>query len=200
MPEERYGGIRVDVAIYIAAILDAFALCGLWHGASWTFVLWGMLHGTALALHRAWKLWRPRRRTARSRVTQFSRALAAHFATLTVVVAGWILFRSDSVATAWACTSHVWPPGTCPHSNAVPIHHPGHSGRARSPPADGQGQELGGGGRAEADARADLVVLSFLSLSASALPTARRSSTFNSDSDSAHRVRRLGCRRMSEGA
>ncbi len=68
MPKERYGGVRVDVVIYIAAILVTFSVCGLWHGASWTFVLWGTLHGIALAVHRGWKLLRPFKRFARSRL------------------------------------------------------------------------------------------------------------------------------------
>ena len=59
MPAERYAGVRVDVVIYVIGILATFAVCGLWHGAAWTFVLWGLLHGTALAIHRGWKLWRP---------------------------------------------------------------------------------------------------------------------------------------------
>jgi hypothetical protein len=31
-----------------------FILCGLWHGAGWTFIFWGFLHGAALAANRAW--------------------------------------------------------------------------------------------------------------------------------------------------
>lgn len=39
---------------YLNLIITMF-LGGLWHGASWNFVLWGMLHGVALALHKAWQ-------------------------------------------------------------------------------------------------------------------------------------------------
>ena len=35
-------------------LIATFFLCGLWHGAGWTFVFWGLLHGIALAVHRFW--------------------------------------------------------------------------------------------------------------------------------------------------
>ena len=36
-------------------VMVTFLLGGLWHGASWTFVFWGFLHGAALVIHRLWK-------------------------------------------------------------------------------------------------------------------------------------------------
>lgn len=45
----RHGKFRQ----YLNLIITMF-LGGLWHGASWNFVLWGMFHGVALALHKAW--------------------------------------------------------------------------------------------------------------------------------------------------
>jgi alginate O-acetyltransferase complex protein AlgI len=101
LANERYGGIRVDVIIYVAAILATFLVCGLWHGASWTFVLWGGLHGIALAVHRAWKVWRPFGRLARNRPFRVGSALLARVATLAVVLAGWILFRAQTLGAAW---------------------------------------------------------------------------------------------------
>jgi alginate O-acetyltransferase complex protein AlgI len=101
MPDERYAGIRVDVAIYIIAIMVTFLACGLWHGASWTFVLWGLLHGTALAVHRAWKLWSPPRRRAPRRWSRFGWQVSSRVATLGIVLVGWILFRADSLHAAW---------------------------------------------------------------------------------------------------
>jgi alginate O-acetyltransferase complex protein AlgI len=35
-------------------IMTTFFLCGLWHGAGWTYVFWGLMHGTALVIHRLW--------------------------------------------------------------------------------------------------------------------------------------------------
>ena len=41
-------------------MLLTMALCGLWHGASWTFVLWGTLHGCALVVLSLWRRYGPR--------------------------------------------------------------------------------------------------------------------------------------------
>ena len=49
------GNRKGETRTYINLILTML-LCGLWHGASWNFVLWGGIHGTALAIHRAWQV------------------------------------------------------------------------------------------------------------------------------------------------
>ncbi len=46
----RAGALRTDVHLLVT-----FTLGGLWHGASWMFVVWGVLHGVALVLHRHWQ-------------------------------------------------------------------------------------------------------------------------------------------------
>jgi alginate O-acetyltransferase complex protein AlgI len=67
-----------------------FLLCGFWHGASWTFVAWGVLHGLTLVVERAALLkWLERLPVPLRRIYA-----------LLFVVAGWILFRSDSFAQA----------------------------------------------------------------------------------------------------
>jgi alginate O-acetyltransferase complex protein AlgI len=48
------GGNRRGVARQYANLMLVMLLCGLWHGANWTFVLWGGLHGLGLIAHRAW--------------------------------------------------------------------------------------------------------------------------------------------------
>jgi D-alanyl-lipoteichoic acid acyltransferase DltB (MBOAT superfamily) len=54
------GGNRLGLSRQVAAILVTMALGGLWHGARWTFVAWGLLHGAAIALCAAWhRLGRP---------------------------------------------------------------------------------------------------------------------------------------------
>jgi alginate O-acetyltransferase complex protein AlgI len=66
-------------------------LGGLWHGANWTFVLWGALHGVGLAIERALGL--------AKNVTRvwWRRILVFHF-----VCFGWIFFRATSIGAAWA--------------------------------------------------------------------------------------------------
>lgn len=49
------GGSRRGRGRTYANLLATFALGGLWHGASWMFVLWGLLHGIAMAAHRLWR-------------------------------------------------------------------------------------------------------------------------------------------------
>lgn len=69
---------------------------GLWHGAAWRFVLWGGLHGTALAVHKASRPWL--RRLDGNRVFE----LGCGLLTFAFVAALWVLFRADSVESASA--------------------------------------------------------------------------------------------------
>jgi D-alanyl-lipoteichoic acid acyltransferase DltB (MBOAT superfamily) len=48
------GGSREGFARFILATMITMGLCGLWHGAGWTFVIWGLLHGAGLVVCRAW--------------------------------------------------------------------------------------------------------------------------------------------------
>jgi alginate O-acetyltransferase complex protein AlgI len=73
-----------------SAMFIVFLLCGFWHGASWTFVTWGVLHGTMLIVERAFLL------KALQRLPKPVQNLYA----LLLVMAGWVLFRSDSFSGA----------------------------------------------------------------------------------------------------
>ncbi len=68
-------------------------LGGLWHGAAWTFVVWGPLHGVGLVVHRAW------RRFARVPANVMTRLLATGV-TFYFVCLAWIFFRAQSFADA----------------------------------------------------------------------------------------------------
>jgi alginate O-acetyltransferase complex protein AlgI len=67
-------------------------LGGLWHGAGWTFALWGLYHGGLLAAHA----------TLSRRGWVPSSRLLATTATVLAVMAGWVLFRSASPGEAFA--------------------------------------------------------------------------------------------------
>ncbi|MDH5677351.1 MAG: MBOAT family protein [Nitrospinota bacterium] len=69
-----------------------FFLCGLWHGASWTFVIWGLYHGFFLVLERVW----PRV------MDRVSASPIGHLYAMAVVVVGWVIFRADSLSFAMA--------------------------------------------------------------------------------------------------
>lgn len=83
------GNRRAPGRVYFN-LVTVFFLCGLWHGASWTFVVWGLYHGLFLAAERLGagravaRLWRP-----------FQHAYA-----MLVVLVGWVFFRSETLAGA----------------------------------------------------------------------------------------------------
>jgi hypothetical protein len=76
-------------------------LGGLWHGAGWTFVIWGLLHGIYLCANHGWRTLREHFGHDLRRSTVLGRALACAI-TFTAVVAGWVVFRADSMSTATA--------------------------------------------------------------------------------------------------
>ncbi len=92
------GGNRVSPLRTHVNLVAVFFLCGLWHGASWTFVAWGLFHGAFLVLERV--------RTARAGGVASNTSLAArvggHLYTVLVVMVGWVLFRADTLADAGA--------------------------------------------------------------------------------------------------
>ena len=92
------GGNRRGPARTYLNLLLTMLLGGLWHGAAWTFVIWGALHGVGLAVNRFWS-----ERWARPRmdpVPLWRRAvplvLTFHFVCL-----GWIFFRAPTFGAAW---------------------------------------------------------------------------------------------------
>jgi alginate O-acetyltransferase complex protein AlgI len=84
------GGNRVSAARNHFNLVAVFFLCGLWHGASWTFVAWGLYHGIFLVLERtAWG----------AALEKFPRPLRHGYA-IFVVMMGWVLFRADTFSGA----------------------------------------------------------------------------------------------------
>ncbi|MGI9613287.1 MAG: MBOAT family O-acyltransferase, partial [Acidimicrobiales bacterium] len=77
-------------------------LGGLWHGAAWTFLVWGAIHGLALIVERFLAGSIRRRRSTESPAEPTSWVLAVRwFVTLNVVGVAWVFFRADSVGRAW---------------------------------------------------------------------------------------------------
>jgi D-alanyl-lipoteichoic acid acyltransferase DltB (MBOAT superfamily) len=91
------GGNRHGRLVTYRNLMLTMLIGGLWHGAGWTFVAWGAIHGTALATER-W--WRERPGFVEHRSTPLRRSWH-RFATFQVVCFAWIFFRSDSFADAW---------------------------------------------------------------------------------------------------
>ncbi len=88
------GGNRKGVSVMVFASLATMLIGGLWHGAAWTFVLWGAMHGTMLVIHKVW----------RSSGAAMG-ARAAHALTLLGVVFAWVPFRASSISDTLAIWS-----------------------------------------------------------------------------------------------
>ena len=78
----------------LSALLFTFVLSGLWHGANWTFVVWGALHGAGLVVVMAWQSWR-----GPGRAGPLALAIG-WFLTFTFFVATIVFFRAPDLATA----------------------------------------------------------------------------------------------------
>jgi alginate O-acetyltransferase complex protein AlgI len=81
------GGNRVSSLRTYINLMIVFLLCGLWHGAAWTFIIWGAYHGLFLILERA----------GLNNLLQKLPQLVRHSYTLFVVLIGWIIFRANDL-------------------------------------------------------------------------------------------------------
>ncbi len=98
------GGSRVGPVKLWRNLMVVWALTGLWHGAAWTFIAWGLYYGLLIGLER----------------TVYGKALAAlpsviqHLYGLLLAGFGWVLFRSTSFAQARDILSALFPVGSRP--------------------------------------------------------------------------------------
>jgi alginate O-acetyltransferase complex protein AlgI len=83
------GGNRKGEARIYTNLMITFLIGGLWHGAGWTFVLWGALHGIACVIYRVWHKWGVR-----------LPKLLAGFITFNFINIAWVFFRADSIRDA----------------------------------------------------------------------------------------------------
>jgi D-alanyl-lipoteichoic acid acyltransferase DltB (MBOAT superfamily) len=91
------GGNRKGVAITYRNLMLTMLIGGLWHGAGWTFVVWGGIHGVGLCLER----WRRSRPGYVEPTSTLWRRTGQRFLTFQVVCFAWIFFRADSFQAAW---------------------------------------------------------------------------------------------------
>jgi D-alanyl-lipoteichoic acid acyltransferase DltB (MBOAT superfamily) len=90
------GGNRHGRLLRYVNLMITMLLGGLWHGAAWTFVIWGALHGLYLSINHAWSNFAP---AAPPRLAAIAELASCALTFLAVVVA-WVFFRSDSLTTA----------------------------------------------------------------------------------------------------
>jgi len=102
------GGNRHGSVLRYVNLMITMLLGGLWHGAAWTFVIWGALHGAYLCINHAWNRFGP------AVAPRYQRAanIAAFIVTFTAVVIAWVFFRADSLSTAIYVLSKMADPTT----------------------------------------------------------------------------------------
>jgi D-alanyl-lipoteichoic acid acyltransferase DltB (MBOAT superfamily) len=95
------GGSRKGKGRTYFNLLTTMILGGLWHGANWTFLIWGFFHGALLSIHHAFRDWRkaknPDVAQNRSPLTAFLMMLL----TFHIVCISWVLFRAPSIHAAF---------------------------------------------------------------------------------------------------
>ncbi len=84
------GGNRKSVLRTYMNLITVFFITGLWHGASWNFIVWGLFHGAFLIIERA----------GLKKILEKMPAFVAHFYTLLIILISWVLFRSDNLTNA----------------------------------------------------------------------------------------------------
>lgn len=92
------GGNRHGAWITYRNLLIVFLLCGLWHGASWTFVAWGLYHGILLVIERL----------GLSSTLAAAPRVLRHLYALVAIVVGWVLFRAETFSQASAFLGHMF--------------------------------------------------------------------------------------------
>ena len=84
------GGNRVSTNRLYINLWTVFLISGLWHGAAWTFIIWGAFHGLFLILDRLFLL----------KILKKIGNIPAVFLTYFIVLIGWVFFRSDGLGNA----------------------------------------------------------------------------------------------------
>lgn len=99
------GNQKGDCRRFINILLTMF-LGGLWHGAGWTFVIWGLLHGTYLIINHAWRV------LPKLTFTTFNSFSTIFWKPLTfiAVVVAWVFFRSENLSSAMQIISSMFSP------------------------------------------------------------------------------------------
>jgi alginate O-acetyltransferase complex protein AlgI len=107
------GGNRQGVAKTYRNLGIVFVLTGFWHGANWTFLVWGLYHGALLVLERrfGWDAAPDDRR----------RMIVRRAATMLLVLVGWVFFRAPDLSRAFAMLGHMLVPDFTGLSEAVSV-------------------------------------------------------------------------------
>src|SRR5262249_23601838 len=94
------GGSRGSSWVVCRNLMITMALGGLWHGASWNFVVWGVLHGALLIVHRGFRAFAEKRPSFDALLTTAAGTFLRCALTVLTVGIGWVFFRAQSFETA----------------------------------------------------------------------------------------------------
>lgn len=100
------GGNRHGRVLRYVNLMVTMLLGGLWHGAAWTFVIWGVLHGVYLCINHAWSNFGPNPSPRFARLAD----IAGLILTFLAVVIAWVFFRAPDMATALSVLSKMADP------------------------------------------------------------------------------------------
>lgn len=103
------GGNRVPIPRWYFNLFITFLISGLWHGANWTFVVWGALHGTYLIMG----IWTKDFRQKVVKFIRLDKAATIHkyiqiFITFSMVCFSWIFFRANDFDSALYIVKHIF--------------------------------------------------------------------------------------------
>lgn len=113
------GGNRCSVSRHHLNLLIVFLVSGLWHGANWTFVIWGGLNGVILLLSDVWRKHLPPVEGANS-LGRIVLQVAGCLVTFHVILVTWVFFRVESVQDGWIVLRHILTSPFSHWSNYVP--------------------------------------------------------------------------------
>lgn len=86
------GGSRAGKFKTYRNLFITMLLSGIWHGASWTFVIWGIFHAVYSVIHKLWK-------SSGKKLSKNSHPILCTFANLVVICLSWVVFRANSMGT-----------------------------------------------------------------------------------------------------
>jgi D-alanyl-lipoteichoic acid acyltransferase DltB (MBOAT superfamily) len=94
------GGSRVKIYRYQLNILIVFAISGIWHGANWTFLMWGLLNGGYILIERLWI-------NSTKISTGIINRITGIFITFSLITFSWIFFRANTLHDALYIIGHI---------------------------------------------------------------------------------------------
>ena len=97
------GGSRNGSFRTVLNVMIVFAISGIWHGANWTFVVWGLLNGLFVVIYRLGRKW----------IDKIPNGIRIPI-TFAITTLLWSIFRSDNLTVAWAMIKRLFTAGLTP--------------------------------------------------------------------------------------